>query len=576
MRRDIGTLAEREFDLVVIGGGIYGVSIAWDATLRGLSVALVERGDFINATSANSFRIVHGGIRYLQHADITRIRESSHERRALLRVAPHLVEPLPIIIPTYGRGLQGRRAIAAGFRLYDALTFDRNRGITDSSRWIPRGRLLPPGELLELFPSVDPRGLTGGGLFHDGQMYNPTRLGFSFLRSAVDRGACAANYVEATGFLRNGDVVGGIRARDTLSGETFEIRARLVVNAAGPWAENVVAEGLGVPLTPAGTYSRDACFIVRRQPRHRVALAVPGRTRDPDAIISRKARHLFVAPWRDVTLIGVWHVVHRGDPDRFTVTPNDLAEFIDEVNAGHPALDLSLDDVAMWNAGLVLFGENAPGARDLSYGKRSRVVDHSRTHGVDGLITAIGVRWTTARSVADRVVQLAFRKLGRTAQVSGTAVTPTFGGDIPDMRVFMSHLIDNPPAALASVDADVLRRLGRNYGTGIDRIAYCAGEEPSATKRVGDSNVLRAEVTHAVREEAAVRLGDVVFRRTDLGTAGDPGDAAIDECCQMMATELEWGIDRRDQELAAVRRVFSNRAAPGVIEQVGASAGKAT
>lgn len=567
MRRDISALAERDFDLVVIGGGIYGVSVAWDATLRGLSVALLERGDFINATSANSFRIVHGGIRYLQHADLPRVRESSHERRTLLRVAPHLVEPLPIIIPTYGRGLQGRSAMAAGFRLYDALTFDRNRGIGDSSRRIPGGRLLRSAEVLELFPSLESDGLTGGALFHDGQMYNPTRLGFSFLRSAVERGAVAANYAEVRDLLASGDRVHGVRVRDNLNGDSFEVRAKVVVNAAGPWSEGLLA-GRRLALSPAGTYSRDACFIVRRRPEHRFGLAVPGQTRDPDAIVSRQARHLFVVPWRDVTLIGVWHVVHRAEPDDFTVTADDLEDFIDEINQAHPALDLSIDDVAAWNAGLVLFGDNAPGARDLSYGKRSRVVDHQKTHGIDGLITAIGVRWTTARTVADKVVRLASRKMGRQTPASGTDTTPAFGGSIEHMPDFMAELERTPPPSLAAAGPDALYRLGRNYGSEVARIARYAESVPGGGDRLGTSDVLRAEVIHAVREEAAVRLGDVVFRRTDLGTAGDPGDEAITECCELMASELDWSDDRRQREFADVRRVLTERAAPGVSEGV--------
>lgn len=565
MRRDIAALAEREFDLVVIGGGIYGVSVAWDATLRGLSVALLERGDFINATSANSFRIVHGGIRYLQHADVPRVRESSHERRTLLRVAPHLVEPLPIVIPTYGRGMQGRAALAAGCRLYDALTFDRNRGIRDPSRRIPAGRLLPRSEVLELFPSVESTDLTGGALIHDGQMYNPTRLGFSFLRSAVELGATASNYVEAVGFLTDGSRVFGVHARDNLTGDSFEVRANVVVNAAGPWSEGLL-HGQGLGIEPAGTYSRDACFIVRRRPEHEFGLAVPGRTRDPDAIVSRKARHLFVVPWRDVTLVGVWHVVHRDAPDDFTVTPEDLAAFIDEINEAYPTLDLSNDDVAAWNAGLVLFGENEPEARHLSYGKRSRVVDHRSVHDISGLITAIGVRWTTARTVAERVVRLAFDQLGRKPRASETDVTPIFGGSIDDMTAFLSGLRSDPPPSLAGVGPEVLYRLGRNYGSEVSRIAGYAGSEPHGAEGLGRSSVLRAEVTHAVREEAAVRLGDVVFRRTDLGTAGDPGDDAIVECCEMMGAELGWSQERREQELADVRRVLAQRAAPGVSE----------
>lgn len=571
MRRDIAALAEREFDLVVIGGGIYGVSVAWDATLRGLSVALLERGDFINATSANSFRIVHGGIRYLQHADVRRVRESSHERRTLLRVAPHLVEPLPIVIPTYGRGMQGRAALAAGFRLYDALTFDRNRGIRDPSRRIPAGRLLPRSEVLEHFPSIESPDLTGGALFHDGQMYNPTRLGFSFLRSAVERGATAANYIEALGLLTDGSRVFGVQARDNLGGDTFEVRAGVVVNAAGPWAEGILHRQ-GLEIEP-GTYSRDACFIVARPPASRFGLAVQGSTRDPDAIVSRNARHLFVVPWRDVTLVGVWHIVHREAPDDFTVTPEDLKAFIDEINEAYPALGLSSEDVAAWNAGLVLFGENEPGARHLSYGKRSRVIDHQAAHGITGLVTAIGVRWTTARTVADRVVRTALDQLGRTPRASETDFTPVFGGSIDDMAAFLSDLSADPPPSLDGAGPDVLYRLGRNYGSEVSRIAGYAANEPRGAQRLGRSSVLRAEVTHAVREEAAVRLGDVVFRRTDLGTAGDPGDDAIIETCEMMGAELGWSPERRERELADVRRVLAQRAAPGVAEGAWSLAG---
>src|SRR5262249_4414707 len=156
----------REFDLAVVGGGIFGICTAWDAALRGLSVALIERADFVQATSAHSFRMVHGGIRYLQHGDFPRIRESVRERRALLRMAPHLVEPLPIVIPTYGHGLGGKGALGLGLRLYDLCAADRNHGIEDPARQIPAGRVMSRAECLRLFPELDPTGLTGAGLFY--------------------------------------------------------------------------------------------------------------------------------------------------------------------------------------------------------------------------------------------------------------------------------------------------------------------------------------------------------------------------------------------------------------------------
>src|SRR5262245_13291078 len=150
VRRNVAALTEQEYDLVIVGGGAFGVCAAWDAALRGLSVALVERGDFCHATSANHFKMVHGGIRYLQHGDVLRLRESSNERRALLRIAPHLVQPLPIVIPTYGHGMQGKALLAAGLRLYDLLAYDRNRGLADPQRQIPQGRFLSRQECLTL------------------------------------------------------------------------------------------------------------------------------------------------------------------------------------------------------------------------------------------------------------------------------------------------------------------------------------------------------------------------------------------------------------------------------------------
>ena len=319
MNRDLREMARKEYDLVVIGGGIFGVCAAWDAAHRGLSVALVEKKDFSNATSANHLKMVHGGIRYLQHGDVYRIRESSRERSALLKIAPHLVRPLPVIIPTYGHGIKGKGILGAGMFLYDLLTMDRNRGITDPDRQIPQGRFLSRREVLDIFPGLEKDGLTGGAVFCDGQMHNPPRLALSFLRAATEAGADAANYLEVRSFLRKGSRVTGVGVRDALTGETFDIRGKVVLNAAGPWAASLIEAGLGLQLSPPPVFSRDVCFVVRRSLSERYALACQTRTRDADAVVSRGGRHLFVAPWRGYTLVGVWHMVHRRGPDAFAV-----------------------------------------------------------------------------------------------------------------------------------------------------------------------------------------------------------------------------------------------------------------
>ena len=329
MKRNLDTLAGREHDLAIIGGGFFAACAAWDASLRGLSVALIERGDFGGATSAHSFKMVHGGIRYIQHADFRRMRESSGERRALLRIAPHLVNPLPIVIPTYGHGIKGKAALQIGASIFDCITSDRNRGLDDPDRRVPRSRALSKQEVLSRFNGLRKEGLTGAVIFADAQMYNPPRLVLSVLRSAADAGAAVANYVEATAFLREGNRIRGVRAHDSLTGSDFDIRARVTLNAAGPYAEHLLAERLGVNLEPRGTYSRDASFVVaRRLLDGDHGLAVLGRTRDPDAIFSRGQRHLFIVPWRDYTLIGVWHRVHDAHPDTFTSGRNATHRFV--------------------------------------------------------------------------------------------------------------------------------------------------------------------------------------------------------------------------------------------------------
>jgi len=565
VKRDVTALTDRAYDVVIVGGGIFGVCAAWEATRRGLAVALIDKDDFAHATSAHCFKIVHGGIRYLQHGDLGRARVSSQERNAFLRMAPHLVHPLPIVIPTYGRGKQGKAVLRAGLALYDMLTWDRNRGIPDPERRIPRGFSMSRDEVLGLFPRLDRQGLTGAGVLHDGHIYSPPRLALAFLRSAVDAGAAAANYVEATGLLWAHNRVRGVVAKDTLSGDTFPIQADLVLNAAGPWSEYWLAQHLGRPAPQTCTFSRDAYMIIPRRAEQSYALAVLGQTKDPDALLSRSHRHLFVVPWRDCTLIGVWHRVHDGSPESWDVSEEELREWIDEINGAYPALQLTRGDLGTWNAGLVLFGDNTPGAADLSYGKRSRVVDHQQEHGIDGLITLIGVRYTTARYEAARVMTLILQKLRKNSREAFPAEAPVHGGDIESFSRLLSFVVAQRPYGLGE---EVLRPLLHSYGSAYADVLRLGEERAALAATVGDSSVLGAAVVYAAREEMAQTLADVVFRRTDLGTGRYPGADALTECANLMAAELGWTLRRTRAELDAVRRIFTRygsreAAAPG-------------
>ena len=555
MRRDLPALAGPEFDVVVVGGGICGAAIAWDAAQRGLSVALVERGDFGGATSANSLKVVHGGIRYLQHLDVQRVRESSRERTALLRIAPHLVQLLPVVIPTFGHGRRGGEVLAAGFFLLNLLTSDRNRGVSDPARQVPAARLVSRAELRGWLPdSAAPRP-NGAGVFWDGQLYNPPRLVWEFIRTAGRAGALVANYCDVDGFLRRGTRVEGVAVRDRLGGARFEVRARMVVNAAGPFAERLhVQAGLGrggqIPL------SRDLALVIRRPLVRQRALAVQTKYRDPNAVLSRGPRHLFLVPWRDVTLIGVNSVIYRGDPTGLTVAREEVQGFLDEINDAEPALALTSDDVALVLAGLLPIDAANLVNGEVSFGKRPLIVDNARSEGVEGLITAVTNRYTTARLVAERAVDLVFRKLGKEVPRCRTAEIPLHGGDMDSLADLVREVVqrtgDHRP--------DTAEQLARNHGSAYGDVHRVVSREPQWGETIGTSPTLKAEVIHAVREEMAAKLADCVFRRTDLGTAGDPGPSALRTCAELMAGELGWSRDRVESELAEVQTRFPGAA----------------
>jgi glycerol-3-phosphate dehydrogenase len=543
MKRDIERMAEEPFDLLVIGGGAFGAAAAWDATLRGLRVALIEQGDFGAGASAECFKMVHGGIRYLQHADIRRLRASCRERSALLRIAPHLVTPLPILIPTYGRGRQGKAFLATGMLVYDLLTLGRNAGIADPTRRITATRLLSKSETLAQFPELEQRALTGGAVFEDGQMYNPARLVLAFVKSAVRRGAVAANYSQAIKFLWEGQRVSGARVRELLSGAEFDIRAKLVLNAAGPWADYLLEGGVRFGDHRRGHFSRDACFLVNRRPRSRYALAVPGASRDSDALVSRAARHLFAVPWRNHTLIGVWHRLFEHRPDTARVGEAEIAEWIAEMNGSYPALELEREDVIYANCGLVPFGDSVTATGELSFGKESRYFDH-RKQGVQGLVTLIGIRFTTARGDSARALDLLLEQLPNPPGPADTESTPLAGGDIADFAALER-------AAGAEVSAAVppatLAHWLRNHGTEYRELARLA-DRPGEDALLAGTDTARAEVTYAVNAEMAVHLQDVVLRRTQLGSGSHPGETAVAQAAAIMQPLLGWSDDRRRAE----------------------------
>ena len=545
LNRNNDELRSGEFDVLITGAGIFGACAAWEAALRGYRVALVEQRDFCSGVSANSYKIVHGGIRYIQHLDVVRVRSSCHERSTLLRIAPHLVRPLPIAIPTYGIGMSGRPILAAGTYLYDLITSDRNRRTADPDRQIPWASILSKSEILDLFPGLDQRGLTGAVQFSDAQMYNPPRLVLAFLQSAVGKGATISNYTKVTGFESSGGRVTAARVRDEITGEEFAIRAKSFLNSAGPWTDQLLEDDATLKRDKPGVYSRDACFVVPRRFEHDISVAVMGQTSDPDALMSRPARHLFVVPWRNYSLIGTWHKVVGPEPDDIGITRAEIQQYIDEIHEAYPDLALSTDEVGMCNWGLVPFGEDQKSAENLSYGKRSVLIEHGRQGGPDNVVSLVGIRYTMGRGDSSWALKSIARILGDQSRAPDSDQLPVYGGDFGHFAQLRNALSDQ---ANGSLPEDVVESLAHNHGSNASRLIGTDGNDV-----IAGSHVLASEVINAIDNEMAMNLSDVVFRRTDLASGGSPGDAALEQCADIVAERLGLSDGEKSRQLAEVR-----------------------
>lgn len=536
MRRDLPRSCARVHDLVIVGGGVSGACIARDAALRGLSVALIEKQDFSHATSAASSKLIHGGLRYLKNLEVGLIRESLRERRMWLRTAPHLVYPLMMLLPTHrGRSRsEGKALLRLGLSVYDLLAFDRG-WLADPDQRLPGHRALSRAEALALQPDLPTADLTGALQYYDCQMFSPERLALECLLSAAAAGAELCNYTVAEGLLREGPRIVGVQARDLLGGEPLLLRGRLVINAAGPWADLLLAE---LPDTQKLVRSKGVHIITRA--------LTPGHA----LLMAGKHGHFFVLPWRGRTLIGTTDEAYAGDPDDFRVSEADIESLLATVNHHLPAAALTRADVLHFYGGLRPLVDDGASTYDAS--RKSEVHDHASHHGPEGLISAIGGKWTTSRHLAEQVVDLAARKLGRRLPPCTTATTPLPGGAIGNFRKFVAAQVARHPQH----DPAMLTHLARNYGARMGELLHLVDADPTLARPLAEGlPEIGAQVVHAQRCEMAVTLADVVLRRTGLGTLGNPGELALGAAARIMGSSLGWN---RAERMRQVERVLDH------------------
>jgi glycerol-3-phosphate dehydrogenase len=484
--RDLARLAGSEFDVLVVGGGIYGLTIAYDAAQRGLNVGLVERGDFGAATSFNHLKTIHGGLRYLQSADFNRMRESIRERRSFARIAPRFVIPQTFAIPTGSALTRSRAAFRAALFVDSLVGYDRNDAVREGRR-LPAGRMAGRQESRRLFdwalPSVD-----SAAVWHDYAIQSD-RLTLAFAKAAAGHGAQLANYVEAVEPLQRAGRLTGVKARDRESGDSFDIQGRLLINAAGPWAASLLDRAAVKNQWPL----IKAMNIVTSRPAQPVALAAP----------TRGGRSLVLLPWKGYTLAGTSESRNERRADDQEVRQAELDRFVAEINSTFPALELRTNEVTLVHRGIVPATVKADG---ISLMPHSRIIDHAEA-GRPELMSVVGVKYTTARAVAERVVDLALRKLGRIPVRCRTAET-------------------------------LLPEAGIEEGDPVDPVAC------------------------AVRDEMARTLSDVLIRRLGFGAVGYPGDERARQVADRMQIELHWSNAQKDAELDDLRRFYAILSGP--------------
>ena len=538
MHRDLDALTGRTFDLLIVGGGIYGLTIAYDAAQRGLSVALIERADFGSGASFNHLRTIHGGLRYLQTFDVARARESVVERRVVATIAPHAVRPIPFALPLYRSITRGITAMRAGFMLDRLVAFDRNRDVMPSHQ-LPGGRVVS-GDALRRFPGLHRRGVTGAAVWYDYVATEADRLTFSFAIAAAQHGAVLANHLEAVALVADRRRTVGVRARDSVDGRELDIAARVTINATGACVDKL--------LEPLGASTRMPMLKVMNLVTERDAgeAALGGRTAD--------GRSLFLVPWRGRALFGTWQAAALCRPEETAIVEADVAAFIRELNEAFPSLDLRPNDVTMIHRGIV---PAATSNGRIALEGHEQVHDHASggAGGFDGLMSVVGTKYTTARGVAELVTDRVLTKLQRQAVPCRTATAPLPGGDIEDVAAMIADARRDCGVGLPS---DTIPHLVAAYGSRYrDILALCEGQSDLTSRLAEGSPVIGAELVWAVRHEMAVTLADAVIRRTPLGALGYPGDKAVDRAADLVAGALGWSNDRRRSEVAALRRFYS-------------------
>lgn len=525
------------FDLVVIGAGINGAGIARDAAARGLRVVLVEKEDIGSGTSSWSGRLIHGGLRYLEQGDVALVRESLRERERLFRLAPHLVKPVPLMIPFYKHNRRSRWALRAGMLTYDVLSFDKT---TDSHKILSRA------ETLDRFPGINADGLDGCAIFMDGQVVWSERLCVEVALAAHAEGAQIFTHAKVDGFFDEDGHVTGVQYTDLLTGERHALSARIVVNAAGPWVDEVLD----------GAKGDNRRYIGGAKGSHLIVDPFPGA---PDDVVYYESRTdgrlVLIIPWGDRYLIGTTDKKFDENPDDARADTGEVDYLLREVNSLVPEAKLTTDDILYTYSGV----RPLPFTPDKAEWKvpRSHVI-HDHGPRLKGLLSIIGGKLTTYRSLSEETVDEIYKQLGLKVPPCPTRNVPFPGARVGDWDAFRGGLARTYDAPPATID-----RLIAIYGARAEEVLAVARANSGLMAVFDpDSGAIGAELLFTYRAEFCRTLTDALIRRIMVGLNSTCGREVLERAAEILAIHEGWSDVRKVEEIAGYRKYIERFEVP--------------
>jgi glycerol-3-phosphate dehydrogenase len=514
MQRDFKSIANKDYDVIVVGGGIVGAGVARDTTLRGLNTLLLEKEDFGYGTTSRSTRLIHGGLRYLRQLEFGLVRQDLSEREVLLRIAPHLVHPLTFLIPISSTFFNF--VMLMGVILYDLISFDKT---------LPNHKYLNKKKTLEQEPGMKVNNLQGSYVYYDCQVPYPERLNLETALSAAENGATVVNHARVTKLLKEGNRITGVEVRDEISGETLQAKGKLVVNAAGHWVDQVKEM----------VFQNKPPYLLRTKGIH---IIIPKVSNNALVLFSpTDSRLFFVIPWEGFSLVGTTDTVYTDNLDAVCATNEDVKYLVEGLHLAYP--DVKIEDVYYTTAGLRSLALK-PGKKASDTSRSHELIDHKKKDSLEGMVTILGGKITAYRAVARDAADMVSRKLGNKARCTTGNNTlpgaPALGQEEIDWLVKKECLPE-----------EVITNLAHLYGSRCRKVLDLIKQDERGKNQIisGGPDII-AQIWYAVKEEYCLTVSDFMIRRSALGFRKDQGiDAA-----KVVATEMKGMLNWSEAELS--------------------------